>query len=89
MTEKLFITFIPSLVSVLWAHEKEKGSPLTEQEVLDIRNKATAVALPPESAVAVEESRGYHDIDADNCWEEWQRARVELIEYDRSSRDSD
>jgi len=38
--------FIPSLVSVLLKHERDKGTPLTEDEVLAIRDKATAVMLP-------------------------------------------
>lgn len=79
---KLILTFIPSLVSLLWAREESKGAPLTEQEVLEIRDKAKVVALPEEVAVKVASERGYRDIDADRCWEEWQRARIELIKSD-------
>lgn len=78
MSERLIITCIPSLVSTLLRLEEEKGSPLTEQEVLSIRDGAPAVALPVESAAAVERERGYRDIDLDHCWEEWQRYRLEL-----------
>jgi hypothetical protein len=78
MNERLIITCIPSLVSTLLRLEEEKGSPLTEQEVLSIRDAAPAVALPVEPASAVEKARGYRDIDLDNCWEEWQQARLEL-----------
>jgi len=35
--------------------------------------------MPIDVAAAVEEKRGYKDIDADNVWEEWQKAREELI----------
>lgn len=80
--ERLFITFVPSLVSVLWGREKDKGSPLTEQEVLAIRDAAVTVALPSESAAAVEEARGHRDINPGNCWEEWQKARLDLIDAD-------
>lgn len=76
--EGLVITFMPSLVSVLLRHEKEKGSPLTEQEVLDIRNRAAAAALPVEAAANVVQERGYRDIDPTHCWEEWQRYRLNL-----------
>jgi hypothetical protein len=78
MNEKLIITCIPSLVSTLLRLEEEKGSPLMEHEVLSIRDAAPAVALPVESASAVEKERGYRDIDLDNCWEEWQRYRLNL-----------
>jgi hypothetical protein len=47
--------------------------------VLAIRDNAPAVALPPEAAARVEESRGYRDLDFDKCWEEWQSARLDLI----------
>jgi len=76
---KLVITFTPSLVATLLNREKAKGSSLTEQEVLDIRDTAPAVAMPEDVAVKVEIERGYKDIDAENVWEEWQKARVELI----------
>jgi len=76
---KLVIFCIPSLVALLLNRENAKGSSLTEQEVLEIRNNATAVALPPEAAARIEAERGYKDIDPDNCWEEWQRVRLDLI----------
>jgi hypothetical protein len=82
--EQLVIVITPSLVSTLWKREKEKGAPLTEQEVLAIRDGATAVALPAASAAAVEESRGYRDIDPESCWAEWQQARLALIEHERN-----
>jgi len=71
---KLILTFVPSLVSLLLAREQSKGAPLTQQEVLEIREKATVVALPQDVAVKVATERGYRDIDADHCWDEWQRA---------------
>jgi hypothetical protein len=78
--EKLIITCIPSLVSQLLAREREKGAPLTEDEVLAIRNNSKAVALPVEAAAAVERGRGYQDINPERCWQEWQQARVDLLE---------
>jgi hypothetical protein len=76
---KLVLTFIPALITVLLNQEERNGSPLTEQEVLEIRDKAIAVALPTEVALQIAESRGYQDIDPDHCWEQWQRARIDLI----------
>jgi DUF917 family protein len=77
--QKLVLTFIPALIVVLVNQEKRKGSPLTEQEVLEIRDKAIVIALPVEDALRFNESRGYQDIDPDHCWEQWQRARIDLI----------
>jgi len=76
----LVITCMPSLVSVLLRHEQEKGSPLTEQEVLSIRNHCTAVALPRGQVAKIAESRGYDDIDPEHCWEQWQQIRQQLHE---------
>ena len=69
---------IPSLIDELSYFEKAKGSPLTEQEVLEIRDKGVTITLPPDEAAKVETARGYKDINPDNCWEEWQRARLDL-----------
>jgi hypothetical protein len=77
--DQLILTFIPSLVSLLLGREEGKGAPLTEEEVLEIRDKATVVALPPDVAAEVTRTRGYPDIDAGHCWKEWQQARLDLI----------
>ena len=81
MREKvgLIIYPIPSLVATLLDRERAKGSPLTEEEVIRIRDNCAAVAVPAEVAREIDESRGYVDIDPENCWEEWQRARKALI----------
>ncbi len=79
--EKLVITCMPSLVSVLWSKEEKKGAPLTKDEVLAIRDAASAVALPASKIAAMEKVRGYMDIDPDHAWEEWQVARIELVKH--------
>jgi hypothetical protein len=76
---KLIITCIPTLVSTLWNREQKKGSPLTEQEVIDICNNAPAIALPANVATKVEAKRGYKDMPGLNVWGEWQKARSDLI----------
>lgn len=78
-SHRMAITSIPSRVSILWRSEQSKGSPLTEQEVTKICNESAAVALPLMALAAIEESRGYRDIDGDQCWEDWQEIRVDLI----------
>ncbi len=75
----LCLVFIPALVTVLHAAEKQKGAPLTEQEVIDIRNNATCVKLPFSAALNSEQKRGYPDIVAENCWEAWQSMRTQLF----------
>jgi hypothetical protein len=77
-TDRLIPVFMPSLVSVLLRHEREKGTPLTEEEVLAIRDKSTAVMLPPSSAIEVTSKRGYDDIDPERCWSQWQQVRTQL-----------
>ena len=76
--ENLIIYPIPSLVATLLNREQAKGAPLTEEEVIAIREAAPSVALTREDAAKVDERRGYLDIDPENCWSEWQRARIEL-----------
>ncbi|MDK2634114.1 hypothetical protein QMZ93_12310 [Pantoea stewartii subsp. indologenes] len=67
----MIILSIPSLISLLVSKAEEKGSPLTEEEVLSIRDNATAIVTDAEGVLAVSERRGYKDIDPEHCWEEW------------------
>jgi len=76
--DALCLVFIPALVTVLYAAEKHKGAPLTEHEVKDIRDKSTCMAVPFSVALDQEKERGYADIISENCWEEWQSARLKL-----------
>lgn len=78
--EGLIICPVPSLVATLLNRERAKGGPLTEQEVIEIRDACPVIALRPEDVRKIEERRGYKDIDPENCWEEWQEARKELID---------
>lgn len=77
-SEENIIYFIPSLVATLLNRERAKGSPLTKNEVIEIRDSAQCVVAPPDVAAKVDQERGYTDIEAENCWEEWQRVRVTL-----------
>ena len=43
--ERLVPTPIPALVAILLNKEREKGSPLTEDEVLEIRDNAVCMML--------------------------------------------
>ncbi|PMU18946.1 MULTISPECIES: hypothetical protein [unclassified Pseudomonas] len=70
--DPLCLVFVPALVAVLTAAENSKGSPLTEAEVCDIRDRAVCITLPFSVALDMERERGYPDIVAENCWSEWQ-----------------
>lgn len=80
--ELLLIVPVPALVAVLMHHENEKGAPLTEDEVLSIRDGAESIAIPFSAKQKLEETRGYVDIDPENVWEEWQIVRREARDFE-------
>lgn len=77
MTDQLCLVFVPALVALLLNAENTKGTPLTEAEVLEIRDNAACIALPAAVALSMENERGYRDLVAEDCWEEWQQYRRE------------
>lgn len=81
-TDPLCLVFVPALVSLLKAAEDRKGSQLSEDEVLEIRDNATATAMPFSVAVALEKERGYEDIVPEECWKEWQRVQFSALRTD-------
>lgn len=80
ISEDLVLSFTPSLVALLLNAERTAGRPLTEAEVLEIRDSATCIAVPRSMAAALTTSRGYPDIDPEDCWAQWQQARADLAE---------
>jgi len=78
-SEEVFLVHVPALVAVLLSKENDKGCPLTESEVLEIRDSSECIAMPLFAKKKVEEGRGNIDIDPENAWADWQAARVELI----------
>lgn len=62
---------IPSLVGMLTYLEKEKGEDLTQEEVLDVRERAVAIVLSKEDRRKLDEARGYQDFNPEYIWEEW------------------
>lgn len=77
--DPLCLVFIPPLVTLLYRAEQLNGAPLTEKQVLAIRDEASCVSLPSSVAAEGEKARGYPDIVAENCWQEWQSAREQLF----------
>lgn len=76
--KKLVPIFMPSLSALLLASERQKGAPLTEKEVLAIRDSATVTMLSAETAAKMDAQRGYKDINPENCWQEWQELRKKI-----------
>lgn len=79
MKDDLILTPVPALVAILLAKEKEKGAPLTRDEVENIRDQAESIAMPRDVREKVDKSRGYQDIDPEHAWEEWLEVRKDLV----------
>ena len=73
--EDLVPVYVPSLYELLLIAEQKKGSPLTESEVVSLRDTATVVMMHRTAAEAVCRNRAVVDIDADHVWAEWQQRR--------------
>lgn len=76
--EQRVLVFVPALVAVLKAAEDAKKSPLDEDEVLSIRDKAVCMVVSIPMALEMEKRRGYRDIVPEIVWEEWVELRTQL-----------
>ncbi|EPQ9048633.1 hypothetical protein ACUW7X_001291 [Cronobacter turicensis] len=65
------LVFIPALIVLLTAKEKELGRELTQQEVETLRDNAVGMVMPDDIALKMNESRGYADVDPENIWHDW------------------
>ncbi|ELY2855226.1 hypothetical protein SMC92_002262 [Cronobacter dublinensis] len=63
--------FIPALIVLLTAKEKELGRELTQQEVETLRDNAVGMVMPDDIALKMNESRCYPDVDPENVWHDW------------------
>jgi hypothetical protein len=74
--------FLNPLIMLLAGAEKQKGRPLTREEVVAIRDSAVHVMMSPEQATTFYESLdsevSVHRMDPDRVWEEWQEIRDKL-----------
>lgn len=75
--DALIPVFIPALGAVLVMAEDRKGSPLSYDEVIRVRDRAACVMMAAAEAAKMVESRG-RDLDPENCWYDWQMLRREL-----------
>lgn len=71
--------FMPPLAVMLAHAEEQKGEPLTETEVQKLRDGAVCMNLRREHAEQMREKRGYRDVNPEDCWADWHRARVDVI----------
>ena len=72
--------FMPSLLVLLAHDEAAKGSPLTREEVLAMRDQACTVMLDRSMANQIMSRRGYKDINPEFAFEEWQSVRTAFKE---------
>src|SRR5690242_5916345 len=77
--ETLVPVFMPPLANMLALAEKKKGSPLAETEVEAIRGKSLCIMMRVADAEKMNESRGFVDVNPDNCWADWHRLRAQMI----------
>lgn len=70
--------FIPPLATWLAQAEVTKGSRLTEAEVVRIRDGAVCMMMTAADADKLIKTRGYRDVEPENCWADWHRLRVQL-----------
>jgi len=75
MSDELFPIPMPSLVAVLKNRENTKGEPLTKKEVLEIRDGCECRMGTVHEMQALEEARGYPDIDPERVWQQWQELK--------------
>jgi hypothetical protein len=68
---------IPPLGMLLLHLEKQKGFPLTQEEVLEARDKAVCMMMRVSHKQALEEKRGYRDVAPENAWADWLAFRAE------------
>jgi hypothetical protein len=80
--EPKVLVFLNPLVMLLAGAERQKGSPLTEQEVLKVRDTAQCTTMTVSQAkrfyASLDSQVPIPRIDPENVWEEWQAIRQRL-----------
>lgn len=74
--DTLVIVPIPPLIAILTGLEAEKGSALTEAEVLTARDNAVCMTMAASRAAMLAEARGYPDLELERAWEDWEAYRA-------------
>lgn len=80
--EPTVTVYLNPLMTLLSGKERQKGSPLTEAEVLAVRDSAVSVQMTEAQAQKLYESLDsqvpVHRVDPDRIWEEWQEIRDKI-----------
>jgi hypothetical protein len=58
---------------MLFRAQQQNGAALTEDEVLLVRDRMGVLVMSDDDARAMEERRGYVDIDPTDVWQSWLR----------------
>ncbi len=80
--EPKVLVFLNPLAMLLAGRERQKGSPLTEEEVLEVRDGAQCIAMPASQAekfyASLDSQFPVPRLNPDNIWQEWQAIRSHL-----------
>ena len=68
--DDLVPVYMPPLVVLLTDLERRKGDLLTREEVLQTRDGGVRMMFPRAKAELLARSRGYNDLDPEQCWEQ-------------------
>jgi hypothetical protein len=79
LPEPTVTVFLNPLAMLLAARERQKGSPLTETEVLDVRDAAACTEMPLSQAerfyASLDAQMRIPRLDPERVWEQWQAVR--------------
>lgn len=83
LPEPLVSVFLNPLVLLLAARERQKGAPLTEAEVLEVRDTTLCTRMPYSQAeqfyAALDAQSPVPRLDPERLWQEWQAVREHVI----------
>jgi hypothetical protein len=83
LPEPTVLVFLNPLVMLLTGREKQKGAPLTEAEVLEVRDSASCTEMPLSQAekfyAALDAQMPIARLNPERVWEEWQAVRDQLV----------
>jgi hypothetical protein len=74
--DPLVLVFLPTLMALLARAERQKGEPLTDEEILQVRDGAACSAVPRSVSDSIAQRRGYADIDPVDVCASWDRMRA-------------
>lgn len=83
LPEPTIPVFLNPLVMLLAARERQKGSPLTEVEVLEVRDGAACTQMPLSQAerfyAALDAQMPIPRLNPERVWDQWQAARDRVV----------